>query len=93
MNGFLPVFVDDFHFVLLFFVIFLVLIGLFDDGLRFLKKFEELNDVVFDFFLFFLDFIVISFGFFLLISVGYDKVNVFLFALLEFIEVGLFGFD
>jgi hypothetical protein len=36
---------------------------------------------------------VIGLRLFFLISVRNDKVNIFLFALLEFNEVGLFGFD
>ena len=36
---------------------------------------------------------MIGFRLFLLISVSNDKVNIFLFALLEFNEVGLFVFD
>ncbi len=93
MNGLLFVFVHDFHFVLLLFVIFLVLVDFFHHGFRFFEEFEELVNVVLDFLLFLFNFVVVSLRLFLLISVSYHKLNIFLFALLELEEVGLLAFD
>ncbi len=93
MNGLLLVFVHDFHFVLLLFVIFLVLVDFFHHGFWFFKEFEELVNVVLDFLLFLFYFVVISLRLFLLISVSNHKLNIFFFALLELQEIRLLAFD
>ncbi len=92
MDGLLSLFMCNFHFILLLFIVFLVLVGFFHHGFGFLEELEKLVNIVLDLLLFFLNFVMISLQLFLLISISDDKLNVFLFALLKLEEIGLLDF-